>query len=253
MYKRQDISHALIDGISSLVLLRDICQAYGGLLDSTKTVKYSPFIRYLQQLPRGASLSYWTEHLLGVVPCYFPTLNDDFSGGENQPREIVTNIKNTDALHRLCAAHNFTPATVFQAAWALTLRAYTRRDDVCFGYLTSGRDLPVPNIHNAVGVFVNMMIYRASLSPDKVVSAVLTEVQHNFLRGLPHQHCSIAEIQHALGISQSLFNTILSLQSAQDETIATDGSDRGIALSVVSEKDPTEVYMALSTLFCASC
>ncbi|EZF27693.1 hypothetical protein H103_00368 [Trichophyton rubrum CBS 288.86] len=241
-----DISHALIDGISSLVLLRDICQAYGGLLDSTKTVKYSPFIRYLQQLPRGASLSYWTEHLLGVVPCYFPTLNDDFSGGENQPREIVTNIKNTDALHRFCAAHNFTPATVFQAAWALTLRAYTRRDDVCFGYLTSGRDLPVPNIHNAVGVFVNMMIYRASLSPDKVVSAVLTEVQHNFLRGLPHQHCSIAEIQHALGISQSLFNTILSLQSAQDETIATDGSDRGIALSVVSEKDPTEYNISVN-------
>ncbi|EEQ35622.1 peptide synthetase [Microsporum canis CBS 113480] len=241
-----DISHALIDGVSVLVLLRDICQAYGGLLDISQTVDYSPFIRYLQQHPSGSSISYWTRCLLGVTPCYFPALNDDFSVKENRPRELLVEIENADAIHAFCALHNFTPATVFQAAWAITLKAYTGRDDVCFGYLTSGRDLPVPNIHNAVGVFVNMMIYRASLLADKAVSVVLKEAQDSFLSGLPHQHCSVAEIQHALCVSQPLFNTILSLQSAESEVIATVGSGNGVIFRVIAERDPTEYNISLN-------
>ncbi|THC98393.1 hypothetical protein EYZ11_002112 [Aspergillus tanneri] len=240
-----DISHALIDGVSILILLRDISQAYGGLLvDPRQTVKYAPYIHYLQRLQVNTSLKYWTEYLADVPPCHFPVVNDDITD-DNKLHELAVDMENADAIHAFCAAHNVTPATVFQAAWALVLKTYTGQDDVCFGYLTAGRDLPVPNISDAVGVFINMMIYRMRLSSDHTVATLIKETQDGFLKGLSHQHCSIAEIQHALGTGQALFNTILSLQSSLGEEISGGDPDRTIRFQVVGEHDPTEVFVSL--------
>lgn len=237
-----DISHALVDGVSILILLRDLCQAYEGNLPQSREVKYSSYIEYIQQLSVDSSLEYWTKHLEAAAPCHMPVLNDDVVIG-GQPGEVKMDIENVGALYDLCAAHNFTPATVFQAAWALVLQAYTGQDDVSFGYLTAGREMPVTEISEAVGVFINMMIYRMQLSPEATVASIAKETQQSFLKGLPHQHCSVAEIQHALGTSKPLFNTIMSLQSALGEDIFSGEGDDSIGFRVVGEQDPTEVRL----------
>ncbi|GFF35522.1 nonribosomal peptide synthetase 8 [Aspergillus udagawae] len=242
-----DISHALIDGISILLLFRDISQAYAGLLNTKQVVRYSPYIRYLQTLPADVSLGYWAKYLEDASPCHFPVLNDGVDG-ENKLHELTIDIEDTNAIHAFCAKHNVTPATVFQAAWTLVLKAYTGQDDISFGYLTAGRDFPVPNISDAVGVFINMMTYRIRLSGDSTVSAVVKETQDAFLRGLSHQQCSIAEIQHALGMNQPLFNTIMSLQSAVGEEISGAGSEKSISFKVVGEQDPTEYNISVNVL-----
>jgi non-ribosomal peptide synthetase component F len=169
-----------------------------------------------------------------------PTLNDDLVL-EGQPGEVKMDIEGVDALYALCATNNFTPATVFQAAWALVLQGYTKQNDISFGYLTTGREMPVAEISEAVGVFINMMIYRMQLSPEATVASIAKETRQNFLQGLPHQHCSVAEIQHALGTSKPLFNTIMSLQSALGEDIFSGEANRNIGFRVVGELDPTEV------------
>jgi amino acid adenylation domain-containing protein len=242
-----DISHALIDGVSILILFRDISRAYAGLLNTQEIVKYSSYIRYLQTLPADTSLGYWTKYLEDASPCHFPILNDDLDG-ENTLHALTVDIKDVNTIHAFCAKHNVTPATVFKAAWALVLKAYTGQDNVTFGYVTAGRDFPVPDISDAVGVFINMMIYHIRLSLDSTVSGMVKETQDAFLKGLSHQHCSIAEIQHALGMSQPLFNTVMSLQSALGEEISGAGPDQTISFKVVGEQDPTEVCSASSIL-----
>ena len=235
-----DISHALVDGVSILILFRDLCLAYDGKLTTGRTIKYSSYINYIRQLSLQSSLEYWTKHLEDAIPCHFPTLNDDLPG-ESQPGELKMDIQGIDALSELCAAKNFTPATVFQAAWALLLQTYTGQDDVCFGYLTAGREMPVAEISDAVGVFINMMVYHTKLSPESTVASLAKEIQQSFMGGLPHQHCSVAEIQHALGLSKPLFNTIMSLQSALGEDLFGGEPDGKLGFKVVDELDPTEV------------
>lgn len=39
-----------------------------------------------------------------------------------------------------------TIATAIEATWAQVLHIYSGQDDVCFGHISSGRDLPVPGI-----------------------------------------------------------------------------------------------------------
>ncbi|CAG8909366.1 unnamed protein product [Penicillium egyptiacum] len=240
-----DISHALVDGVSILVLLRDLCLAYDDKLTKGRIIKYSSYIDYIQQLSVDSSLEYWTKHLEDAIPCHIPTLNDDLLV-EGQPGELKVDIQGVDALYELCAAKNFTPATVFQAAWALVLRAYTGQDDVCFGYLTAGREMPVTEVSEAVGVFINMMVYHTHISPETTIASLVKETQQSFLGGLPHQHCSVAEIQHALGLSKPLFNTIMSLQSALGEDIFGGEADGRVGFRVVGELDPTEYDVSVN-------
>ncbi|KAJ5770020.1 uncharacterized protein N7511_002071 [Penicillium nucicola] len=240
-----DISHALVDGLSILILLRDLCQAYDGSLPRNRSVAFSPYIDYVQQLTVDSSLKYWTQNLEDATPCHLPILNDDLAL-EGQQGEVKMDIEEVDALYTLCAAENFTPATIFQAAWALVLQAYTGQDDVLFGYLTAGREMPVAEISDAVGVFINMMIYRMQLSPEATIASITQATQQSFLNGLPHQHCSVAEIQHAIGTSKPLFNTIMSLQSALGEDIFSESAEGGIGFRVVAELDPTEYDVSVN-------
>ncbi|CBF87236.1 hypothetical protein AN9244.2 [Aspergillus nidulans FGSC A4] len=147
-----DISRALIDGVSILIMFRDLSRAYAGLLEIGEVVRYSPYIRYVQTLPAGMSIDYWGSYLEAASPCHFPVLNDDIQG-ENKLHALTVDLKDAKGIHAFCARHNVTPAIVFQMAWALVLKAYTGQDDICFGYLTAGRDVPVLNISDAVGVF----------------------------------------------------------------------------------------------------
>ncbi|KAL4902747.1 hypothetical protein BDW74DRAFT_180448 [Aspergillus multicolor] len=242
-----DISHALIDGVSILILFRDISRAYAGLLEPQKVVRYSPYIRYLQTIPAEASLDYWASYLKAASSCHFPTLNDD-AEGENKLCELTFDLDNANVIHSFCERHNVTPAIVFQTAWALVLKAYTGQDDVCFGYLTAGRDVPVSDVTEAVGVFINMITYRVQFTADSTVSSAVKKTQDDFLKSLAHQHCSIAEIQHKLGISRPLFNTIISLQSAVGEEIYGATHDKTIGFKVVGERDPTEYNISVNVL-----
>ncbi|KAF7512378.1 hypothetical protein GJ744_001946 [Endocarpon pusillum] len=234
------ISHALIDGVSVLLLFRDLSAAYCGLLPLDAPMRYSSYIGFLQSQSPDVALDYWKQYLADLVPCHFPTLNDDISQ-PNELHELRLEIDQTSKLKNFCRAHNLTPASVFQAAWALVLKAYTGTDDVCFGYLSAGRDAPVLNIGETIGVYINMLVCRLKLDPKANVTSLVEGVQSAFLEGLPHQNISLAEIQHGLQTKEALFNTVLSLQSALGEVIRVGDSKNSIGFRIVGEHDPTEV------------
>lgn len=59
------------------------------------------------------------------------------------------------------------------------------------------------------------------------------------------QHCSLAKIQHELGFSSALFNTIIIIQRNSDGDAKADG----LIFKSVSGQDPTEYDVALSISF----
>jgi amino acid adenylation domain-containing protein len=236
------ISHALIDGVSILLLFRDLSLAYSELLPAGIQMRYSRYIGFLQSQSSETALDYWKEYLAELAPCHFPVLNDDLLE-PNELHELNMEIGDESDLTSFCRKHNLTPASVFQTAWALVLKSYTSLDDVCFGYLSSGRDAPIADVGDTVGVYINMLICRLKLSPGSEVAQLVEAVQTAFLNGIPHQHCSLAEIQHGLQVQERLFNTVMSLQSVIGEVIRGTEMDGGIGFKIIGEHDPTEVCM----------
>jgi len=126
-----------------------------------------------------------------------------------------------------------------QAAWALCLRKYTNWDEVCFGYLVSGRDLPIDGIQGTVGPFINMLVCRVKFDQTVSLEDVIQKVQEDYLRGLEHQHTSLAQVQHELDLSgPGLFNCAVSIQGGNS---LSGSGNSSISFAAIAADDPTEV------------
>lgn len=238
------ISHALIDGSSNPIICRDLALAYDGNLSSFQQPVYRDYITYLQGLQQESAAEYWLKYMDGVDPCYFPNLND-----ADAIEETGTHIKSTNVnllvdsrLHEFCKTHGLTITNTIHTAWALILRCYTGMDSVSFGYITSGRDIPVHAIEGAVGPFFNILLRRVHMPVDASLLSILHEQQDEFINSLSHQHYPLADLYHAIGLAGStLFNTLVSVQNRRTEI-----SSLNLNLDHMGGEHPTECAITVN-------
>jgi non-ribosomal peptide synthase protein (TIGR01720 family) len=208
------VNHAVIDGGSLAVIGRDLEDAYQGTLTEDEGPLYSDYIKHLRGLDSNIAIEYWKKHLSGVQPCYFPPVLQQM-GKQRQLHTVDMRFHRYAELHALAERNNVTVANILLAAWALILRSYTGTSDVCYGYLTSGRNVPVDDVENAVGAFINMLVSRIQITSSSSLLDIILKVQNDFIESVPHQHCSLAQFQHDLGLSgKALFNTAVSIQNS---------------------------------------
>ncbi|KAJ5602409.1 acetyl-CoA synthetase-like protein [Penicillium hordei] len=237
------ISHSLIDGGSNPIIQRDLSMAYDGTLSSSLPPVYRNYISYLedQQSQYQLSKHYWQEYVKGLEPCLFPNLRALSSEDKDDTpfegtKSVVETLNLSGDVQSFCKAHGFTATNLVHVSWALVLRCFTGTDDVCFGYLTSGRDIPIEGIEDAVGPFFNLLVRRIHLPQTSPIISVLSDTQDTILDNLSHQHYPLADLYHAHGLAgQSLFNTLVSVQQFRVDDHASN-----LILEHEGGHDPTE-------------
>lgn len=209
-----EMSHVIMDGASMDIILRDLGRSYEGTLEQMPRPLFSPFVATLQQRDVEADSTFWRNHLSGIEPCQFPVLNDG-TKADKQLRTLRVSVPQWEELRAFCDSTGITIPNALHAAWGLVLAYYTGTDDVCFGYLVSGRDASIDGSEDAIGPFINMATQRVKLGgedDDISLLRVLEAVQRDQLESMPFAQASLAEVQHALDIpgGMSLFNTCVS-------------------------------------------
>lgn len=236
------ISHAITDGISLSLLMRDLVLAYGDKLPDTKSLPYRDFVSHVLSQSLEPALNYWKEYLSDVKPCCLP-VSDVADEADMELRSIEVPLKGVENLSKFCRQHGITSTTVIHAIWILVLRGYTGMDVPCFGFLSSGRDLAVDGIEDAMGPFISLLVCRMAISDEHTILRILKSIQVDTHRSLNYQTCSLGKIQHALGHSgRSLFNTAMSQEKHFDQDTSTEAS---ASIQVHSVHDPTEYDLAV--------
>jgi amino acid adenylation domain-containing protein/non-ribosomal peptide synthase protein (TIGR01720 family) len=240
---RLDMSHAIVDGTSIGIMMKDFCTSYESTVAAGSSSSYKDYIAFLKNRPAGEAIEFWKGHLDQITPCLFPTRGSR-ANINRQFRSLDVDLKTpASELLRFCDDRNLTPANLIQTAWAIVLRCFTRSDQVCFGYVTSGRDIPVKGIESMVGPFVNVLVNKVEFTSQEMSSTQVADtLQQNFLATLPYQHCSLAEIQHSLQVQGGrLFNTAISAQHSGSLSFSGEGS--ALSLDVIEAFDPSEVRL----------
>ncbi|KAI9729802.1 MAG: hypothetical protein M1818_008379 [Claussenomyces sp. TS43310] len=242
---RLDMNHAITDGRSRILLLRDLCLAYEDLLPKTPLLLYSNYVSFLQSKPATSGIEYWKRALDGVESCHFPAM---IQGPVDRVEEcfVEVQVANAFEIHGFCEAHGVTLSNILLMAWALVLQHYVGTDSACFGYLVSGRDLPLDGIEDAIGPFINMVVFRQRFSKKDSVLGALKRIQQDSIRNTEHQSTPLSEIQHELSPARAqLFNTALSLQKHDSETVSRDNA---VTFQDLDGQDLTEYDIMLSIL-----
>jgi amino acid adenylation domain-containing protein/non-ribosomal peptide synthase protein (TIGR01720 family) len=248
-----ECSHAITDGASTAIVGQDWVRAYTGTLNSFTTVDLldttRAFARSLAARSSDDKMAYWKTKLDGAEPCHFPNISGDGEVGDRSG--TVSAIIDGLVFQRIrdfCASHSITVGSVMNSVWALTLSAYTSSRAVCFGYLASGRDLPIAGLDESMGAYANMLVSYVDVDRDLDTAAFARRIHDQTLHDLDHQHCSLASIQHELGLpaGRALFNTIVSFQKTDDRGETNGGVDGGLSFTVLDGEDPTEYDIVLN-------
>ncbi|KAJ3536859.1 hypothetical protein NM208_g6548 [Fusarium decemcellulare] len=247
---RLDISHAMSDAASMSIIAQDVANAYSGQNMPTAP-EFREVVEAIQQQPREERLAYWAEFLAKAQPCHFPTIGQadgpstsDSSDGEYGFLPVVAPDV-SGRIYDFCRGRGITRSELLQVAWALSLSQYLAVDQVCFGYLTSGRNTQVNNIEQLVGPVINMLV--GFIDVSKGLDDVLDKTHGDSINHFAHQHTSLAEIHRELGgfSGKRLFNTTVTVLTEDEEEQAKGGA-KDLWLQVRGGVDPHEYDLALS-------
>ncbi|KAK4187683.1 hypothetical protein QBC35DRAFT_452099 [Podospora australis] len=207
-----DISTALCDSISIHLLLHDLRRAYATerAIMEPEQFHYPHYLYFLKSVRQESSLVFWREKLSGIPPCLFPRLTvlPEERGFVNAGLEL--DITSYD-LANFTRTHKTSVGAVLRLAWGLILRTFTGSNQVCFGFQTAGRDEANVGMRHAVGSFANTVACTYELLTYSPILLALQKVEDELLATLPHQHFTMAELQHSMGVKggERLFNSCL--------------------------------------------
>jgi non-ribosomal peptide synthetase component F len=192
--------HLIMDGWSLPLVFKEVFATYQArvLGKDARLPPLRPYGDYIQWLERqdpARAEAFWRNTLRGFSE---PTpFRVDRAGVERGPaggytdydeKTLLLSEKATAALMAFGRQHQLTLNTLVQGAWAILLSHYSGEEDLIFGTTVSGRSAPLPGIDQMLGVFINTLPLRTTVSRD---ASVL-----RFLRGLQDRHAEIREYEY---------------------------------------------------------
>ncbi|WP_231977584.1 condensation domain-containing protein, partial [Mycobacterium sp. E2989] len=216
--------HIVLDGWSLPILLTEIFAAYQGRPLPAPT-PYRRFVTWLAERDVDAARAAWCQALAGLDA---PTLVGPSNRLALGPRAVASDrlsAEITQAVSELARSNHTTVNTVLQAAWAQLLMGMTGQRDVVFGTAVSGRPTEVAGAETIVGLMINTVPVRATITPATTTADLLEQLHNAHNHTLDHQHLALNEIHRATGHDQ-LFDTLFVYENYPIETtaLAADGA-----------------------------
>ena len=237
--------HIVLDGWSLPILLqRDLRQLYGQRLPAA--VSYRRFVTWLAGRDLDAAHAAWREVLAGFDT---PTLVGPPGRSRLGPRGVASSRVSeatTQAVNGLARCCHTTVNTVLQGAWAQVLMSLTGRRDVAFGAAVSGRPTEVPGAESMVGLLINTVPVRATITPATTIADLLDQLQHAHNHTLEHQHLALTEIHRATG-HDHLFDTLFVFENYPVDTAAL-SSTNGLAITDFTGRESTHYPLTLQAI-----
>jgi amino acid adenylation domain-containing protein/non-ribosomal peptide synthase protein (TIGR01720 family) len=209
--------HALLDGWSVPLVLRDVLEQYAALVENrnaklSPVSNYNAYAQWLQNKSSHSSIEYWQKELNGfLTPTNLKLPHNKTKS--TSVKEVKASIDNEmwQKLIQFCQLQQITPNVACQTAWALLLNQYSSDNDVLFGTTVSGRSTEITGINNLVGAFINTIPVRVNLKGLETVNQVLKDVRQQQLEREEHCYLPLWEIQRICEVEAggSLFDSLL--------------------------------------------
>ncbi|MEB3984442.1 condensation domain-containing protein, partial [Mycobacterium sp. 663a-19] len=239
------IHHIVVDGWSLPILLREIFASYQRQRLGA-AVPYRRFVTWLAGRDLQAAHTAWREVLAGFST---PTLVGPparLSLGRRDVASFQLPEQITRAVGELARSHHTTINTVLQSGWAQLLMGLTGQHDVAFGVTVSGRPDEVPGAESMVGLLINTVPVRASITATTTTADLLDQLQNAHNHTLEHQHLALGDMHRITGHDQ-LFDTLFVYENYPLDTAALPGDD-GLTLTEFTNREYNHYPLTVQAL-----
>lgn len=208
------IHHVLYDAEAMSVLQAEIQSAYHGR-GLPPSVTFDRYLAYMENLDLEKQDDFWRGQLQQSSPC---RLGDALQSQDTRATGTPS-IVEYKATMSLCSFKDnvrklsTTSVSLLQSAWSRLLFCIFQNQDVCFGTVLSGRNLPIDGVENIVGPCFNTVPTRVKVKHNQSSHSLCHDLQKINIDVLPFQPSSLRRIQlQNMGDRGALFDTLLLLQ-----------------------------------------
>lgn len=166
------IHHAFIDGYSAKLVYKKFRAVLNGFSVESGT-DFSSVARGLQALQKTTEnihRQFWQRQAAMGEAVGTLALNRPVDASPaSAPSQRMASVEARFDIEKLTARArdaNVSLATIYNAAWALALSAYTDSDAVVFGVVFSGRNLPLQGAEDTIGPLINTLPLRLFLNQE---------------------------------------------------------------------------------------
>jgi len=234
--------HILTDDWCFSLLMMDFLTHYdaciqGRTLALPPPPPYRDYIAWLQRQDQAAAEQFWKQELAGFTtptPLGIERLDPDTSasGSEVGDEFMELSPEVSERLRTLAQQHHVTPNTFVQGAWAILLSRYSGEAQVLFGVTVAGRPTDLPGVEDIVGLFINTLPLRVTLSPDLRVMTWLQHLLAENYRIRQYEYAPLVRIQQWSEIpsGQAHFRSLLVFENApKDARLGEERDDRSLS------------------------
>jgi acyl carrier protein len=226
-----DFHHIIWDGVSESILIKDIVHLYKeeGLLPLR--LGYKDFSQWQHQLVNSGKIkkqeAYWINRFEGNIPLLkiptdFPRKAEQSYEGEDL--SITIDGLLTGEINVLNSKYGTTLYITLLAVFSILLSKYTAQSDIIIGSTIAGRSHA--DLDNVVGVFVNFLLMRIFLGPEKTFEEFLLEVKAITLDAFENQDYQFDDLVERLKSrlerdtdKNPLYNVIFALSNIENSKI----------------------------------
>ena len=237
--------HIVLDGWSLPNLLRELFASYYGQR-LPAAPPYRRFIEWLANRDRDAARAAWREVLAGFDAPTLVGAPDRLGLGRRSVASFRVPEETTRALRELARSSHTTVNTVLQGAFAQLLMWLTGRHDVAFGTVVSGRPAEVVGADSMIGLLINTVPVRASITATTNTIELLDQLQSAHNHTLEHQHLALSDIHRVTG-QESLFDTVFVYENYPTDAAALSSAD-GLTITELSNRDYYHYPLAIQAV-----
>jgi amino acid adenylation domain-containing protein/non-ribosomal peptide synthase protein (TIGR01720 family) len=197
--------HIVTDGWSAAILLDELAACYADGPSARLPelpVGYPDFAAWdaADSTATAADVDYWRDQLDGLPVLDLPTDRPRppvrIGAGGVCRRDLPTDL--VARLTTLGAAHDATLFMTLTAAVQTLLAGHAGQRDVAVGAVRAGRSRP--ELENVVGFFVNTVVLRSWVAPERTFTDFLTEVRETTLAAFDHDTAAFDRVIDALDV-----------------------------------------------------
>ncbi|QLI69376.1 D-lysergyl-peptide-synthetase subunit 3 [Metarhizium brunneum] len=211
------IHHALYDAWSLSRLLNEVDEAYCQL----SVRQLPPLNRYVKHVAESLDsvASFWKAELEDAHPAHFPELPSNKANLET----ISTPTKSIGTTMPIDSERRSNVEYELQLAWAITCYSYTKNEDVIFGIVSSGRNIPLEGVDKMLGPIFGITPLRVPIDPAEEVAEAIEELQYRSEEQAAYTHLGLHRISQ-LGQTAAAacrFQTLLVVEPNESEIQGT--------------------------------
>ncbi|RKH77400.1 amino acid adenylation domain-containing protein, partial [Corallococcus sp. AB045] len=229
------LHHAVFDGWSMSILMRELSEAYRALVAGTQPVlpalpfQYADFAVWQRQWLSGAEkerqLDWWRQQIEGM-PSVLELPTDRPRGlREAHPgalMQVAFPLELTQAVEALCVREGITPFMFLLGALQVLIGRYSGQDDVSIGSSVAGRN--DAQLEGLLGFFINTLVLRTRMGGEPTVRELLGRVRTTTLGVLANQYVPFEELQPMRDLRGSpLFNVLFLMQNIPEVDLSLAG------------------------------